>query len=83
MRNNYGGPCKDCGQYVPPGEGYFEKQRWGGFKVRHVLCVAIAKLEAGAKLPELSHAQQQAMWPYLTSRQRKACTCPPPEGATP
>jgi hypothetical protein len=74
MRNRHPGPCKDCGGNVAVGEGYFERQRWGEFKVRHVLCVAIKKLEGGVGFKDLTLAQQKAMQPYLTKRQRKEVT---------
>lgn len=74
MRNQYPGPCKDCGATVAVGEGYFEKQRWGEFKVRHVLCVALAKLESGAGWNDLTLAQQKAARPHFSNRQIKELT---------
>lgn len=67
MRNRYAGPCDDCGGFVPVGGGYFEKVMGtrNGWVVRHVLCVAIAKLDRGVPFDQLSHAQQRAMKPYL------------------
>lgn len=61
MRNRYAGPCKDCGETVPVGEGYFEKQRGGGWKTRHVLCVAKAKIAAGLTTGGMSYAQRDAL----------------------
>lgn len=61
MRNRYAGPCKDCGETVAVGAGYFEKQRGGGWKTRHVLCVAKVRIAAGFKPDHLSLAQQQAL----------------------
>lgn len=42
MRNKYGGPCYRCGEYVKPGEGFFERgvnRRLDrlGFPKRHFL----------------------------------------------
>lgn len=56
-RNRFAGPCKDCGQTVEPGEGYFERNA-GRTLVRHVRCTAVAKRAAGAPL---SRAQAQAL----------------------
>jgi hypothetical protein len=61
VRNRYAGPCKDCGETVPEGAGYFEKQRGGGWKVRHVLCTAKAKVEGGCPLDALSPPQRAAL----------------------
>lgn len=61
MRNRYAGPCKDCGETVAVGAGYFEKQRGGGWKTRHVLCVAKAKIAAGDQPRHLTYAQQHAL----------------------
>ena len=67
MRNRAPGICADCGGMVHVGAGYFEKimGTTRGWKVRHVLCVAIAKLEAGVSFNDLSRAQQKAMEPYM------------------
>lgn len=60
-RNQYAGPCKDCGETVEAGAGYFERQRGGGWKVRHVLCTARAKVASGASLRDLSLPQREAL----------------------
>lgn len=60
-RNRFAGPCKDCGQTVDVGCGYFERQRGGGWKTRHVLCVAQAHLASGSKMADLTLAQQHAV----------------------
>lgn len=69
MRNQYPGPCKDCGGNVPAGEGYFEKQRGGGWAVRHILCTAVKYLEAGSRPQDMSHAQQAALAAVLTKKE--------------
>ena len=56
-RNRFAGPCKDCGQTVEPGAGYFERNS-GRFLVRHVRCTAVAKQAAGVPL---SLAQAQSL----------------------
>lgn len=60
-RNKFAGPCKDCGENVPVGEGYFEKQRGGGWKTRHVLCTAKALVARGTPLDALSPPQRSAL----------------------
>lgn len=61
MRNRYAGPCKDCGETVPEGAGYFEKQRGGGWKVRHVLCTALGLVAKGTPIDALTHPQRAAL----------------------
>ena len=61
MRNRYAGPCKDCGGTVPEGAGYFEKQRGGGWKVRHVLCTARALVAKGTPVDALTPPQRAAL----------------------
>lgn len=58
MRNRFPGPCKDCGQRVEVGAGYFEKvpgttRQW---RVRHVHCTAVARAEAGKPLSKAQRA---------------------------
>lgn len=50
MRNKFAGTCKDCGTDVPPEAGYIERQRWGGWRTRCVLCVALGRAEKGHPL---------------------------------
>lgn len=42
MRNKYGGHCYKCGQFTPPGYGFFEKNhgkfRGGKWRVQCVKC---------------------------------------------
>lgn len=42
MRNKYGGTCYECGHYVEPGKGHFERHR-GGWRVKHVSCTLIKR----------------------------------------
>lgn len=72
MRNKYAGPCKDCGATVPVGEGYFERQRGGGWRTRHVLCVALKTLETGASMGALSLAQRHAVVAHRASLKEPA-----------
>lgn len=63
MRNRYPGPCKDCGQMVAEGAGYFELQRgrpkrWA---VRCIPCTAKGKVAAGNSVDSLSLAQREAL----------------------
>jgi hypothetical protein len=60
-RNRYAGPCKDCGETVAVGEGYFEKQRGGGWRTRHVLCTARKMVERGTPLDALSPPQRASL----------------------
>lgn len=50
-RNRFAGPCKDCGETVAVGAGYFERNG-GRFLVRHVRCTALAKQAAGQPLSQ-------------------------------
>lgn len=54
-RNRLPGPCKDCGEPVAVGAGYFERNG-GRFLVRHVRCTAIAKQAAGQPLSQAQAA---------------------------
>lgn len=36
-RNVYGGYCRECGRWTPPGFGHFERYR-GGWRVHCVGC---------------------------------------------
>lgn len=37
MRNKYPGRCYVCGETVQPGDGHFERDGKGGWRVRHGL----------------------------------------------
>lgn len=37
MRNEFGGQCYRCGEYVNPGDGHFERKR-GRWRVQHANC---------------------------------------------
>ena len=41
MRNKYGGKCYYCGEYVQPGDGFFEKIKGtkNSWRVIHADCV--------------------------------------------
>ncbi len=53
MRNKYPGSCLCCGEYVAPGEGYFQRVE-GRWKVRCVNCVG--KGNEPARKAEEDHA---------------------------
>lgn len=57
MRNKFAGLCRECGEPVPSGAGYFERHQ-GRWRVRCIPCTAKAKQVAGAPL---SFAQQAAL----------------------
>lgn len=38
MRNKHPGPCYICGKMVAVGDGHFERNGRGGWRVRHVAC---------------------------------------------
>jgi hypothetical protein len=60
-RNQFAGACKDCGQQVEAGAGYFHKMPRGAFPkwaVRCITCVATGKAARG---DSLSHHQRQAL----------------------
>lgn len=42
-RNVYGGYCRECGRWTPPGFGHFERYR-GGWRVHCVECASGRKL---------------------------------------
>jgi hypothetical protein len=56
MRNRFPGPCKDCGERVEAGAGYFEKAPGNGWRVRHVHCTAVAKQASGKPLSKAQRA---------------------------
>lgn len=59
MRNQYRYACRDCGQMVEAGEGYFHKNPRGSFpkwSVRCVLCVAVGKRDRGDSLSDYQRA---------------------------
>jgi len=37
MRNQYGGPCYRCSEWVSPGDGHFEHHN-GGWRTQHASC---------------------------------------------
>lgn len=39
MRNRYGDFCYKCGKWVPPGFGFFQRQRFDGVSKWKVQCV--------------------------------------------
>ena len=49
MRNKYPGPCRECGEWVAPQAGYFERHQ-GSWRVRCTPCTASAKSARGAPL---------------------------------
>lgn len=54
-RNQFAGSCKDCGQHVEAGEGYFHKMPRGSspkWSVRCVMCVALGKKARGDSLSD-------------------------------
>lgn len=61
MRNKFAGPCKDCGMRVEAGAGYFEKQREGGWKTRHILCTARGLSAKGLSIDAMSYDQRAAL----------------------
>jgi hypothetical protein len=38
VRNKHPGPCYICGKMVAVGEGHFERNGKGGWRVRHIPC---------------------------------------------
>lgn len=42
-RNVYGGYCRECGRWTPPGFGHFERYR-GGWRIHCVECASGRKL---------------------------------------
>lgn len=57
MRNKHPGPCRDCGERVAVGAGYFERHQ-GAWRVRCIPCTAKAKAAAGKPL---SYAQAASL----------------------
>ena len=60
MRNKYPGPCRECGQTVEVGAGYFERHR-GGWRVRCIPCTARGKVAAGNPIDTLTPPQRAAL----------------------
>lgn len=57
MRNQFPGPCRECGTTVPSDAGYFERHQ-GRWRVRCIPCTAKGKAARGAPL---TPPQQAAM----------------------
>lgn len=65
-RNAYGGYCRECGRWTPPGFGHFERRgrRW------LVHCVECA---SGRKLPPEGDVAAQDMQRHVENMKRDGC----------
>lgn len=55
-RNVYGGYCRECGRWTPPGFGHFERYR-GGWRVHCVECASGRKLPPEGDQAAMNHIQ--------------------------
>ena len=62
-RNAYGGYCRECGKWTPPGFGHFERYR-GGWRVHCVECAS------GRKLPPEGDLAAREMQRHVENMRR-------------
>lgn len=82
-RNVYGGYCRECGRWTPPGFGHFERYR-GGWRVHCVECENVYDGSVqdscdngflcsvcGCKVEDEEHYRVSGVWNYCPQCGRK------------